>query len=304
MADNSHILSALQSALGTGLDLSPSSIVGAGILHGIGLIRSRYVGNRDPDYDMLFHSVDHTVGVIRRAGLLVRAMKASEREVQLALLGGAFHDVVQNWEPNATPDGKVLRKRFTVKNEQDSAAEGVSWMRSQGVFHETDYQLVTQAILATIPGWDAQNGTVSQPNLTPDSPPVIRGVALADLGMAGMDGAEYLKSGDELFREENLDIGRAIRACRTRADIPPERLEGYKARMLAWCRAQVGFARGRRARLEQELGNLNGQARADVLALFTGFDTAISGADEVVKTREPLPPWEVARSMGYSLPAG
>jgi len=33
-----------------------------------------------------------------------------------------------------------------------------------------------------------------------------------------------------------------------------------------------------------------------------GFETAIAMSDETVKVREPLPPWEVAQAMGYSVP--
>ena len=143
---------------------------------------------------------------------------------------------------------------------------------------------------------------MSQPNLTPNAPVVVRAVALADLGIAGMEAAAFVETGDQLFREENLDIARALRLAVTPAGLPARTLEGYKARMLAWCRSQAGFARGRRARLEIELGNLGSRAKSAVRALFSGFDAAIAAATEVVKAREPLPPWEVARAMGYPVP--
>jgi len=80
-------------------------------------------------------------------------------------------------------------------------------------------------------------------------------------------------------------------------------VEGYKTRMLNWCRSQTSYARGRRARLQQELGDLTGPARAGVEALFSGFDKAVAAAEEGVRAREPLSGWEVARAMGYAVPA-
>ena len=88
------------------------------------------------------------------------------------------------------------------------------------------------------------------------------------------------------------------------SSLPAGTLDAYKARMLAWSRTQPGFARGRRARLEIELGNLSSRAKAAVRALFSEFDAAVAAATEVVKAREPLPPWEVARAMGYPIPGG
>jgi hypothetical protein len=282
----------------------PSSTLDAGMAYALALIRSRYEGNSDPENDMPFHSAEHTAGVIRRTGALLRGMDATERECRVGLLAAAFHDTVQRWVPSPLADGRVLRRRYTGQNEADSAAEAVAWMLhgGSGVFHEQDGLLVTQAILATVPGWDAANETVSQPNLTPDVPAVVRSVALADLGIAGMEAAAFVATGDQLFREENLDIGRALRLAVTQAGVLAGTLEGYKVRMLAWSRSQVGFARGRRARLEIELGNLSSRAKAAVRALFSEFDAAVAAATEVVKVREPLPPWEIARAMGYPIP--
>jgi hypothetical protein len=272
--------------------------------YALALIRSRYEGNEDRAYNMPFHCVAHTVGVIRRTGALLSAMGVSRHEFHLGLLAAAFHDTVQNWTPSTTPDGRVLRQRFTGRNEIDSAAEAVAWMRRVGGFREEHYHLVTQAILATIPGWDAEHQTVSQPHLTHHALPLIRAVALSDLGIAGMDGQPFLKTGDQLFREENLDIDAALRRCATRADLDGVVLDGYKARMLTWSRSQVAFARGRRALLEQDLGNLQGAAREAVRNLFGKFETAISLSEDAVRAREALSPWEVAQAMGYPIPDG
>jgi hypothetical protein len=284
--------------------MSLPDLVRGGMDYALTLIRSRYEGNEDPAYNMPFHCVAHTIGVLRRTGALLLAMGTSEDEFPLGLLAAAFHDTVQNWAPSTTPDGKVLRQRFTSRNEADSAAEAVAWMRRAGVFREEHYDLVTRAILATIPGWDAVYRTVSQPQLTHQAYPAVRAVALSDLGIAGMDGLPFLETGDQLFREENLDIDAALRRCRSRADLDGAVLEGYKARMLTWSRSQPAFARGRQALLEQDLGNLQGAVREAVRNLFSEFETAITVAEDAVRTRESLPPWEVARAMGYAVPDG
>jgi hypothetical protein len=274
----------------------------SGIHHALTLIRTRYDCNEDPANDMSFHCAAHTVGVIRRTGTLLRAMQASAHDFHLGLLAAAFHDTVQNWASSARPDGRVLRGRFAGRNELDSAAEAVAWMRRAGVFCEENFDLVTRAILGTIPDWDVVHQTVSQPNLTHAAPVVVRAVALADLGIAGMDGRPFLETGDRLFREENLDIDAALRRCPTRFGLGSTILEGYKARMLAWTRSQPAFARGSRALLEHDLGNLRGAAREAVRGLFCKFEAAITTAEEAVRVRESLSPWEVARAMGYPVP--
>jgi hypothetical protein len=239
--------------------------------------------------------------VIRRTADLLEAMGAGEPDFRVGLLAAAFHDTVQHWVPNPGANGAVMRKRFAGRNEAESAAEAVAWMRGSGAgFTDADCGVVERAILATVPGWDPDNQTVSQPNLPADAPPVVRAVALADLGIAGMDGTPYIQTGDELFREDNIDIGRAVRPGAS--DPPPDVWDGYKQRMLAWSRFQSAFARGRRARLEIELGDLRGPARDAVRKLFTRFDEAIALAESTVKAREHLAPPDVARAMGYTPP--
>lgn len=280
------------------------TLVQSGIQHALALVRTRYEENDNWQQNLPFHNVEHTEGVIRKTALLLRAMRAEERKVQLGRLAAAFHDTKQAWEPNPGPDGKVMRKRFAGTNEQASAAEAVAWMQQYPeVFTEEDYALVTVAIMATVPGWDPEAKTVYQPNLKTDSHPVVRAVALADLGTGGIDGREFIKEGDPIFREENLDIAAAIRAAKKQSDISADRQQAYKTRMLGWSRSQAGFVRGRKQRLELELGNLDTFLKDRVRSiLFHHFGEAAQAADELVAKRENLPFWEVARAMGYSVP--
>src|SRR5262249_19856896 len=225
-----------------------NSTVASGVAYALGLIRSRFEGNSNPHDDMAFHNVEHTEGVVRRAQVLLKAMSASAQEYDAGVIGAAFHDVVQRWEVNNTPDGKSLRKRFVGQNETDSAAEAVAWMRKTGGFSDEQCDLVTRAIMGTVPAWDVDNKTVSQPKVPADAVPAVRAVAMADLGIPGMDGGpHFIETGDGLFREENLDVNRAVRASKTRADVPADVLEGYKTRIVGWCRGQASYACGRRA---------------------------------------------------------
>ena len=58
-----------------------------------------------------------------------------------------------------------MRKRFVGQNEADSAAEAAAWMQGNGA-DARSVELVTAAIMGTVPSWDAQNMTVEQPNVT------------------------------------------------------------------------------------------------------------------------------------------
>lgn len=63
------------------------------------------------------------------------------------------------------------------------------------------------AIMATVPLFDTDLGTVRQPNLGPNPHPIALAVAMGDLATAPMEGKErFLEEGIVLFNEDNLDI--------------------------------------------------------------------------------------------------
>lgn len=270
-------------------------------------IEARFERNPTPANNLAFHCVSHTRGVIRRTRTILEAWHAArpdvvtERHVALGILAAAGHDLVQEWEENRTADGKVLRKRFAGKNEEASAAEIIAIMRqfAPGVFTDEEENLVRDAIMATVPGWDPKAGTVFQPALKPDSHPVIRALAFADLGNAGMDGAVYGPEGDSLFREENLDIASAIAACATRNDLDADTQEAFRKRMTGWDKGQRGFAIGRRTRLEEELGGMPEEMKTATRILFNGFDAAIAAVEQMIADRQDMTFWQLAEAMGY-----
>jgi hypothetical protein len=284
-------------------DLLLSDLVTRALQAAHQLIQARFGTGAAPDFVLPFHGLDHTRGVVQRAVRLAQAMGATDSDTDLAGIAAAFHDTVQNWEEVTRPDGAVLRRRFAGHNEQASADEAVRWMQRVGGFSASDLQLVTDAILATVPGWNVEYRTVVQPNLHPDSPVVVRAVALADLATAGMEGDAFVHEGDPLFREEQLDIARAVRAAQTRADISLQVQEAYRTRMLQWTTSQTTFASGRKALLSVELGNLTSPARQQTEALFCQFDAAIRASEALVLVRSSLSFWDLADAMGYVIPA-
>lgn len=260
-----------------------------------------------PEDLLPYHGHWHTSSVIRRADRIAGAVKRacpsllSDWHWELSGIAAAFHDIVQNWETSPGQDDRVIRRRLTGRNEAASAEEAIRAMREFVGYSADDELLVEEAIHATVPGWDPRNNTVLQPNLFPDSPSVVRIVALADLAGAGMDGPEcFLEEGARLFREDQIAMGTVIRSLSARSDISSKQ-EDYKERLLAWLRTQAGFVCGRQARLEEELGNWPEPAKQAVRELFCHFPASIAAAETVVQTYEQMDWWSIAQEIGYDI---
>ena len=210
-----------------------------GLQTALELLRKRFEDIDDERERLPFHNGNHSASVAARTRKILEAIRrgapdlVDERAVEIGQLTAAFHDIVQKWEPSPVKDGeftKVLRKRLAtaveintegspesyIGNEAASAEEMVHFMdtynekrRASGlkeIFTEDDKQIARRAIDATIPLFIPAKMTVVQPRLVRDSKTIIRAIALADLGEAGMDSESYARAGDALFREENLDI--------------------------------------------------------------------------------------------------
>lgn len=256
-----------------------------------------------------FHNTEHTQGVIGRTEKILKALGASEKDVELGRLAAAFHDTVQGWEENVVDDGsnkKSVRKRFAGDNESKSAEEAVSFMEGvngelgQPIFSGEDEERMKEAIAATIPGFNSEKSTVMQPNLSAESSPVARALALADLGTAGMEGPDsYLAEGDKLFREENLDIMDALSKPEGLTD---DQKEYFRTRMVNWSKFQSKFAKGRKELLDSELAGLPEQGKEAVKELFSKFDDSILAAEQVAAVREKMGFSELLTEFGYKEP--
>jgi hypothetical protein len=250
------------------------------------LIHQRHESGRVPNH-MHYHNGVHTAGVVDRARALGAAMGMTPRHLLLTVIAAAFHDTVQRWFLVQGEGGVVSRKRLTGRDEVASAAEAVEAMSELGPsFTPEETGIVASAIIGTIPGWDIQTSTVAQPFLI--AHPVIKAVALADLGAAGMDPAMYLRDGPALFAEENLDVMEALTHARRASDIPAAAQGFFRARYIAWLKVQPGFARGREARLRGELSDLEDSRRDAVLRLFSRFDESVAGAEAAIARAETL----------------
>lgn len=295
----------------------------------IEMLRARFEDVDDDKEKLPFHNAGHSVGVAARTRKILEAIErgapelVDERTVEIGQLTAIFHDTVQTWVPVETKDGdftKVMRKRLAspadakavagsedyAGNEAASAAEAARFIdaynekrREAGlaeVFTDGDKEVVRRAIDATIPGFDPEKGTVVQPRLVKESSVITRAVALADLGESGMDPEGYLKAGDALFREENLDI---LEASKDAKALSEAQKDYYRKRMLGWSKFQPKFAAGRKARLEQELEGLPDAAATEVRKLFAKFDESVEGAAAVATRRESMTFDDLLQDMGY-----
>jgi hypothetical protein len=259
-----------------------------------------------------YHNTFHTKGVIRRAGSVLSAMQqgdptaGSARDIQLAQLAAAYHDTVQDWqEERREQEGftVVRRKRFIGRNEEASAQEALLFMQhvnerqGEELFTMSDRRVVREAILATVPSFDARRGTVVQNNVSSQSPLLVRAVALADIGSAGMDGKKMIhKEGDALFREENLDV---LETAANFQKVPAAQRESLRRRILDAQTSQINFVKGRRVLLDAELEDIPG--KKNVKRLFGKFDESIGYLERLRNKRTNMSIDELLQDIGYRI---
>ncbi|MEK9156856.1 MAG: hypothetical protein AAB448_01825 [Patescibacteria group bacterium] len=248
------------------------------------LIRERF---DTPNDGWGFHNSEHTKGVINKTKKIIEALRKGEvmlsnEDAVLAEMLAAGHDTVQSWEAQEILDAnapikRTFRKRARIANEEASTQDVLNLMHeanaSHAVFTQADVAHAVEAMNGTIPNWDAENKTVSQP-ITEQSGILARIVALADLGDAGMDTKAYLESGLGLFREEQLDLHNI-----NLESLSSEIKAYYTQRMYNWIISQVTFAQGRKARYKEETAGLP-ETLAEV---FSEFDGTITAAQQRAK---------------------
>ena len=288
----------------------------AAVAEALALVAGRFEKNPDAKKNLAFHNTEHTKGVVSRAEAVLRKIQrgapelVSDRDIEVGRVAASFHDVVQEeGEPNVQPEGdakKVLRKRLTAKNEAASADAAADFARkhnekleSEGksvVFTEEDIAAIREAIDATIPGWDPKASTVNQPKLTAESSVIARAVALADLGEAGTDPEAYLKGGDALFREENLDVFDALKEPEKISEADKER---FRKRLVGWSKFQATFAKGRKALFDKEVEGLPEAAQGELRKYFSRFDESVQEAADKGSFRDGLTFEELVVDAGY-----
>lgn len=278
----------------------------------IEIIRKNFEGQDNPVENLDFHNSRHTIAVVIRTIEILRAMQRGGTAIESkhfleAIIAAAFHDTVQDYEVIEIKENgfkKKVRARAVGENERKSsqlAGEFMKRVNSQTgtiIFDEDSIRRVEEAINATVPGFDQEKKIVYQPNLKNNSHPVVKAVALADLGTAGMgDYEEFKQDGDALFREENIDITETLHNPLRR--ISDKEKEYYRQRMIAWSKSQASFAEGRMTRFETEIEGLPDNAKMELRQLFANFGNTIAGARTTALTRENMTFEDLARDMGY-----
>lgn len=232
---------------------------------------------------LFYHDTKHTIGVVERTLKIVEAMGLPGHERQLAVIAAANHDTMQDW--TSSGEELAVRRRNAGFNEFGSALGAIATMHQsleKPTFSPTDVGIVSAAIMVTIPSWDANAGTVVQSFLNPHSHPVVRAVALADIGSPGMDPTGFSNEGWNLFAEEQIGIMQILSGAASRSEVSGTNQLAWRERLIKWLESQVGFARGRQALLENELEGLESDAKCTVANLFCNFDASIKKAQENV----------------------
>lgn len=276
------------------------------------LIHERYEANPNPEWNFQYHNCEHAKIVAGRVEQILRIIQenspqgfVTEKDILLGRLIALSHDRIINWEAATTEEqefSKVTMRRAIGQNEEDSAQELINSMRAANylsgrqIFFEKDEEIAREAILATIPAFDANLLTVVQPNLKPDASPVAIALALSDIGSAGLDPVQFIKEGDALFREENLDVLRALTGGESIAE---HKKAYFAARMKAWTGFQKVFARGRSLKLNDDLGNLPEKAKEALRELFNKFPESERLVDELINRRSQMTFKELVEDMGY-----
>lgn len=276
------------------------------------VIDERYTYNPDPENVLQFHDRDHNLRVGRVArGILSAICDAdpnivSFRDLLMAEFAGINHDRYIGWVVSSISVGdqeKLVMQRDIGTSEEKSAQEAIDEMdktnNTKGVeiFTEEDKLATQQAILATVPGFDPNLGTVFQPNLTKDTTMVGWGVALGDLASAGVNPERYLKDGNNLFREEQIDVFRALLSGEP---IDPYQIGFIRDRMITWSEFQITFARGRKQVMDQDISVLPIGAQKVLNRIFTKFEDSALAAAQIAKQRTRMDFPQLVESFGYN----
>jgi hypothetical protein len=260
----------------------------------LALLNITYKQNPAEDKRRAFHNHRHTKHVKNRVGRIVYAIRRvdptliSSRQERLLTIAAACHDLAQYSKVNEAMSGGIAA----------SICEVINRVQSDTWFSEDDRDQIRAAINATVAEYNATLRTVIQLNLSEQSSPIERVLALADLGAAGMDGPRhFLEDGNKLFRELNPEIGQVLAT----GTWDPNQQHRFTQKMLGWSDGQVYFVIGRQGNLDAELKGLPSPAADAVRALFSQFGPSIAAARVQATQRVSMDFRDLAVSMGYEL---
>lgn len=231
----------------------------------------------------------------------------SDKDILIGRVAASTHDIVQIWDEAVSFDGEVgmVRMKRRIGDNEDASwkiaqalMDQMNWRYNRLIFTNNDKDLVQEAIKATIPGFDIDLMTVVQPFLNKCSDPVTRALALADIGSAGLDPVRFLEDGNELFREENLDIKVKLSSSYI---LTEREKENIRERMIGWSNSQPKFAKGREIKFLSEIEGIPHKAFCQTRRLFNKFSESICASSLVAKRREKKSFEELVFDFGYKL---
>ncbi|MBI3618887.1 hypothetical protein HY213_02520 [Candidatus Peregrinibacteria bacterium] len=228
----------------------------------------------------------------------------------LTEIGDAGHDWIQEFTIGPSMDGTVrVRKRKRPGNE-DATADMVGTMLAElnPLFNNplTSDQIkwIMDGIRFTAPEFDVKLGTMVQPRLqqalaTGTSHPVSVAIAFADLADPGKNPLSFLRGGDELLLEEQLEIAEAIRTAKARAEISTNDQARFLKQLQKWDGSQAGFALGRRTAFEHEISFLSTNAQTLLRQRFNRFEESTELATRKAARRACFDFWRYVEDVGF-----
>lgn len=203
----------------------------------------------------------------------------THEEEEAAEAAAWAHDVDQSCIYTNGPNGK-MRKRFSGPIEGASAIWLARTMDEIGGFTPHQKEVAVEAIMGTVPAWDAAKKRLIQPNLKSGVRVTTIILALADIGGGVIGGAPFAKEGRLVFTEDHLYVLDALQACNMLE--VPENAQDLCEKVVAYLESQISFLKGVADRVEEEMLPLVPEkARDPIRSVCVGTPAAHKAAVEV-----------------------
>lgn len=281
---------------------------------GLTTVKQRYEESFDFESNYQYHDKNHSKLVSRRFGELASEIVEvcpgliSPEDIIFgkALAKGHDRRIVFYHAVTESPAGYELitMKRLLGANENWSADEEIEDMEAinneaeEEIFMPYHASLVRESYEATIPGFSPEHKTVFQPKLTENTRPLPRLIAISDLGSVLLNPEGYLRDGDTLFREEQMDVLRMLINPNSPIYENEKVKEDVRGRIINWSHNQVPFAIGQMELFEGVIGPLPEGAK-QVLRRHNHFCESIEASKRVALRREDMSLKELIYDLGY-----
>lgn len=268
------------------------------------LVRDRYEENTDPLHNYQYHKNGHSSRVEIEARAIATIIHdydprlLTARQVRFTGPVARRHDeYIEFWVEN----GRM--KRHIGLNEETSAISLETSMQGRNevygeVFKPQDFRDGFTGIWVTVPKFIVFNGhpTVIQPNLTRESSAFDFCIAAGDLSSAAIDPKRLMNDGDELYREENIQVWLDLSGIEP---LSSTRKGEIRDGILNGTNFQIGFALGRKDHLEEDMLCLPEGVKAKIRTYYCRFDESAEYARDVYQKRKDMNFVEILDDVGY-----